>query len=120
LSSEAKRAGGLWSASGMASESGGRSIRMLIMGIVYKAAGLDSNYGRARFRLWVRKHGWEAEIIQRIRAEGFDVEDEFRNYLVSSVIGDAIWELSGMKSMDADDAQDRWERQFDKTDISID
>lgn len=44
LSNQAKRAGGLWSASGMLSESSSRSVRILIMGIVYKGAGLSSDY----------------------------------------------------------------------------
>jgi len=120
LSSQAKRAGGLWSASGMLSESGSQSVRMLILGIVYKAAGLSSNYGRARFRLWTRQRGWEDEIIRRIEEAGLDVEEEFNSYLVSPVIADAIWELSGTKSMDADSAQERWDAQFNRDDISID
>lgn len=120
LSSHAKRIGGLWSASGMLSESGNQSVRVLILGIVYKAAGLSSNYGRARFRLWVRKHGWEQEIVTRVSAEGLDVEEEFNQYLVSPIIADAVWELSGAQSMDADTAQDRWGQQFDQGDISID
>ena len=120
LSIEAKRAGGLWSASGMLSESGNQSVRMLILGIVYKAAGLSSNYGRSRFRLWVRERGWEEEITRRILEKGRDPEIEFEQYLVSPEIADAVWELSGVQSMDADTTQERWEAQFDRDDVSID
>jgi len=120
LSNQAKRAGGLWSASGMLSEQNNKSVRMLIMGIVYRAAGLSSDYGRARFRLWVRQRGWEDEIVRRIVAAGFDPEEEFDQYLVSPEIGEAVWELSGAKSTDADSAQQRWEVQFNRDDISID
>ncbi len=120
LSNAAKRAGGLWSASGMLSESGNQSVRMLILGVVYKAAGLSSNYGRARFGLWVRERGWEPEITRRILAEGLDPEEEFEQYLVSPEIGNAVWELSGTKSADADAAQERRDAQFNREDISID
>lgn len=120
LSNAAKRAGGLWSASGMLSESGNQSVRMLILGVVYKAAGLSSNYGRARFRLWVRERGWEPEITRRILAEGLDPEEEFEQYLVSPEIGNAVWELSGTKSADVDAGQERWDAQFNREDISID
>lgn len=120
LSSEARRKGGLWSASGMLTGSDEQSVRMLILGIVYKAAGLSSNYGRSRFRLWVRKHGWEYEITRRILAAGYEVEEEFNNYLVSHVIADAVHDLSRVVSMDVLQIQDRWEQQFDRTDVSID
>lgn len=120
LSNQAKRAGGLWSASGMLSEQNNKSVRMLIMGIVYKAAGLSNDYGRARFRLWVRQRGWEDEIIRRIVAAGFDPDEEFDQYLVSPEIGEAVHELSGAKSTDADSAQQRWDVQFNRDDISID
>ncbi len=120
LSNQAKRAGGLWSASGMLSESNNKSVRMLIMGIVYKAAGLSSDYGRARFRLWVRQRGWEDEIVSRIVAAGFDPDEEFDQYLVSPEIGEAVWELSSAKSTDAETAQGRWDAQFNRDDISID
>jgi hypothetical protein len=120
LSNEAKRAGGLWSASGMLSESGNQSVRMLILGIVYKAAGLSSNYGRARFRLWVRERGWENEIVHRITAQGREPQEEFDQYLVSPEIAEAVWELSGSKSTNAESAQESWHAQFNRDDISID
>jgi hypothetical protein len=104
----------------MLSEAGNQSVRMLILGIVYRAAGLPSDYGRARFRLWVRERGWEDEIIRRIEAEGLDVEDEFNEYLVSPIIADAVVDLSGSRSQSADTIQDGWERQFARDDVSID
>ncbi|MEZ4533321.1 MAG: hypothetical protein R2855_20165, partial [Thermomicrobiales bacterium] len=120
VSVEAKRAGGSWSASGMLSESGDKSVRMLILGIVYRAAGLSSDVGRAQFRLWVRQRGWEEEIIRRVTEKGLDPEDEFDQYLVSPEIAEAVHELSGAKSTDADTAQERWDLQFNRPDRSID
>ncbi len=93
---------------------------MLILGIVYRAAGLSGDYGRARFRLWVRQRGWEDEIVRRIAAEGFDPDTEFNEYLVSPVIADAVHDLSGATSTDADSAQERWHAQFNRQDISVD
>lgn len=120
LSNQAKRAGGLWSASGMLSESSQQSVRMLLLGIVYKAAGLSSNYGRAKFRLWVRERGWEADIVSRIEVSGLDPESEFEQYLASPVIADAVHELSAMQSADPATAQARWDTQFNRDDIDID
>lgn len=104
LSTEARRAGGVWSASGMLSESSDQSVRMLILGIVYRAAGLSGDYGRARFRLWIRQRGWEDEIVRRVTAAGLDPDTEFNEYLVSPVIADAVHDLSGATSTDADSA----------------
>lgn len=120
LSNEAKRAGGLWSASGMLTDHDNKSVRMLILGIVYKAAGLSSDYGRARFRLWVRKREWEGEIVRRLQEAGRDPEEEFDHYLVSPEIANAVWELSSTQSGDASTAQKLWEHQFEVDDISID
>jgi len=120
ISTEGRRAGGLWSASGLLSESSDQSVRMLILGIVYRAAGLSGDYGRARFRLWVRGRGWEEEIVRRITVEGLDPDTEFNEYLVSPVIADAVHDLSGATSTDADSAQERWHAQFNRHDISVD
>lgn len=120
LSNQAKRGGGLWAAAGMLAESREQSVRTLILGIVYKAAGLSSDYGRARFRLWVRERGWEAEIIRRIEDANLDPDEEFDEYLISPIIADAVWELSATKSTDAGGAQERWHAHFNRTDITID
>lgn len=120
LSAEAKRAGGVWSASGMMTESANKSVRMLILGIVYKAAGLSSNYGRARFRLWLRENGWEADTLRMIEAAGRDPEHEFDQYLVSPYVRKAITELTGMSEGEARDLRKDLAAQFNRDDISID
>lgn len=120
LSSEARRAGGYWSASGMLTESANKSVRMLILGVVYKAAGLSSNYGRARFRLWLRENGWEAGTIRMIEEAGKDPEHEFEQYLVSPFVRKAIGELSGMSADDARDLRKDLAAQFNRDDVSID
>lgn len=68
----------------------------------------------------MRQRGWEDEIVHRIVAAGFDPEEEFDQYLVSPEIADAVWELSGAKSTDAESSQLRWDAQFNRDDISID
>lgn len=120
LSAEAKRAGGLWAASGMLAESQDHSVRMLILGIVHRAAGFSSNYGRAKFRLWLRKHGWEEPVIDAIREAGFSPEEELNDYLVSPIIANTVHALAGSSTMDADGRQETWGRQFDRSDISMD
>ncbi len=120
LSAEAKRAGGVWSASGMMTESANKSVRMLILGIVHKAAGLSSNYGRARFRLWLRENGWEADTIRMIEEAGRDPEHEFEQYLVSPYVRKAIAEVSGMSPDEAREFRKDLAAQFNRDDISID
>lgn len=120
LSRNAARSGGLWSASGMLTESDGQSVRMLILSIVHRAAGLSGNYGRARFRLWLRKRGWEAAVIAAIETEGYDPDSELDEYLVSPIVADAVADLAKSSSRDADMMQESWASQFDRTDISLD
>ncbi|CAA9219053.1 MAG: FIG01059430: hypothetical protein, partial [uncultured Chloroflexia bacterium] len=120
LSAEARRAGGVWSASGMMTESANKSVRMLILGVVFKAAGLSSNYGRARFRLWLRENGWEAETIRMIEEAKRNPEHEFEQYLVSPYVRKAIAQLSGMSESETSDLRKDFAAQFNRDDISID
>ncbi|MGB3327574.1 MAG: hypothetical protein WBA46_01390, partial [Thermomicrobiales bacterium] len=120
LSRNGDRLGGLWSASGMLAEYGELSIRMLILSIVHRAAGLSSNYGRAKFRLWLRQRGWEEPLAAMLSDKGLDPDAEFDQYLVSFDVADGVMALAQSSAFDTDTMQDRWERQFDRDDISYD
>ena len=74
ISTLGRRGHGLHAAAGTLGAGAGDSVRLALLGIVFKSAGLPEGYPKARFCLWLRKNG----IYDRVRAA---VEAEGRSFL---------------------------------------
>jgi uncharacterized protein YeeX (DUF496 family) len=90
LDKDAEREGGLWSASGMVTENREQSIRLTLLGIIFTSAGLPSDYGRAKFQLWLRRNGWEEAVKRVLQERGKQFEQEIGDYLASTELANAI------------------------------
>lgn len=90
LSIHGRRAGGVWSAAGTLSAGAGDAVRLAMLGIVFRSAGLPSQYGRARFLLWLKSEGifdaYAAEVAQR----GKNLDDELQHLYVSPALHDSL------------------------------
>ena len=65
LSVDGKRHGGLHAASGtLGSSSRDKSVRMALLGILFKSVGLPEQYPVARFVLWLRQEG----LLEAVKA----------------------------------------------------
>jgi hypothetical protein len=57
LATVGQRLGGLWSAAGTLSASGDVDVRLAILGVILRGAGLPENYAQAQLVLWMRRKG---------------------------------------------------------------
>ena len=89
LSTAARREGGLWSAAGTLS-AGADSVRLAMLSIAFRGAGLPSQYAPARFVTWLRKKGIYDAVLSGIESQGETLAVELNNLYVSPVLGKAV------------------------------
>lgn len=96
LSAQAKRLGTYLHAAsgtlGAGAQLGGaiESVRMALLGIVFRSAGLTPHYPVARFELWLKDEGIFDEVRGTIEAKGRKWEEETHDLYVSTLIADAL------------------------------
>jgi hypothetical protein len=90
LTTAGKRAGGLWSAAGTLGASAGSSVRLALLGVVFRGADLPEKYPMARFVLWLRHNGYYQPVRQAIEAQGRDFNKELSNLYVSPYLANAL------------------------------
>lgn len=90
LSTAGRREGGLWSAAGTLSTGVGSSVRLAIMGIVFRAAGLPEKFAQAKFVLWLRAEGHLGAVEAALAADGRSLVAELSNMYVSGALADAV------------------------------
>ncbi len=90
LSTQAKRKGGLHAAAGTLGAGAGDSVRLELLGLIFRSKGLPSQYSRASFVLWLRDEGLEEAVRGRVVVAGGDFEKELTNLYVSDAIAQAI------------------------------
>jgi hypothetical protein len=70
LSIQGKRYGGLHAATGKLGSGAGDNVRLALLGIVFKSAGLPEKYHQARCVLWLRKEGLLEPVRKTLEASG--------------------------------------------------
>ncbi|HIF9321477.1 TPA: BREX system P-loop protein BrxC [Photobacterium damselae] len=96
LSSLAAANGGLYAASGTLGAGAGNKVRLALLGIIFKSAGLPEQYHLARFVMWLKAEGVleqvQAFVAEKAKAkEGIDPwEKELKNLHVSPILHDAV------------------------------
>src|SRR5690554_24243 len=90
LSIQAKRHGGLHAASGTLGSGANNNVRLALLNIVFKSAGLPEQYHQARFVLWLHKQGIFDQVKAHVEAAGDSWEDELEDLYVSSSIARAL------------------------------
>ncbi len=90
LTNQAKRKGGLHAAAGTLGAGAGDSVRLELLGLIFRSKDLPSQYSRASFLLWLREEGLEEAVRSRVIAAGGDFEKELTNLYVSDSIARAI------------------------------
>jgi len=120
LSAAAKRFGGLHAAAGMLGGSGGTSVRLDLLSIVFQSVGLPGDYRTASFLLWLREEGLEEAVLAALDKSGTDREAALANFYVSDAVAKAILKQRPDFANKAGDVKLLLEKQFpEKTDISI-
>lgn len=90
LNNQAKRLGGLFAASGTLGSSANGSVRLAILSIIFKAAGLPEQYPVAKFVMWLQSEGIFESVKQEVENSGFDWEEELDNFYVAEGLHAAL------------------------------
>ncbi|CAA9891063.1 conserved hypothetical protein [Candidatus Methylobacter favarea] len=91
LNIQAKRHGGLHAASGtLGSSSRDKSVRMALLSLIFKSAGLPEQYPVARFVIWLKHEGIYEQVRSHVEQNGFDWNEELDNFYVAEGLHDAL------------------------------
>ena len=90
LTTNGKRRGGLWSAAGTLSAAGDVSVRLAVLSVIFKSAGLPSIYHQARFVLFLKREGIYDAVVAELAAAGKSLDYELENMLVSPPLAAAL------------------------------
>lgn len=90
LSIRGRQEGGLWSAAGTLAASAGNSVRLAMLAIIFRSAGLPSEYAAARLLIYLKRQGAYDALIERFQDENRDLDFELRNMYVSPVLARAL------------------------------
>ena len=75
LTVQSRRYGGLHAASGTLGAGASGSVRLALLGIVFRSTGLPEQYPLARFVMWLRKERIEEQVRAHIEASGYDWDE---------------------------------------------
>ena len=92
ISTLGRQAGGLHAAAGTLGAGAGDSVRLALLGIAYKSAGLPESHPQASFCLWLRKNNIYEPVRAAVEAQGRDFLAELNDLYVSPVIAGALLE----------------------------
>ena len=90
LTTVGRREGGLWSAAGTLSTGVGSSVRLAVMALVFRAAGLPEKFSQARFVLWLEAEGHRAAVDGTLQSAGRTLTGELTNMYVSRPLAEAL------------------------------
>ncbi len=90
LTTAGKREGGLWSAAGKLAAGGGKSVRLALLAILFRSAGLPEQYAPARFVLWLKAQGYYDAVRGKVESEGREWARELNNMYVSPVLAGSL------------------------------
>lgn len=116
-----KRAHGLHAAAGTLGAGAGDSVRLALLGIVFKSAELPESYPQARFCLWLRKNDIYDQVCAAVEAQGRDFRRELNDMYVSPLIAKALLAADPNFAASEKDARAALRAQFPKPkDITTD
>lgn len=90
LNTEAKRHGGLHSASGTLGAGASGSVRLALLRIIFKSVGLLEQYPAARFVMWLKSEGIFDAVRSYVEDNGCDWNEELDNFYVAEGLHEAL------------------------------
>ncbi len=90
ISTLGRRGSGLCAAAGTLGAGAGDSVRLGLLGIVFRAAALPESYPQARFCMWLRKNGHFDRVRTAVEANDRSFERELNDLYVSPLIAGAV------------------------------
>lgn len=121
LSTEGKRLGGLHAAAGKLGASANNNIRIALLGMIFKSAGLPEQVHQARFILWLREQGLHEQLQAELSANGESLQAELPHLYVSPVLANALLKVYPELADNGQGARQLLKAQFPTvTDVSSD
>ena len=90
LDTQGKRHGGLHAASGTLGSGASGSVRLALLRIVFKSAGLPEQYQKARFVMWLKNEGIYDQVRELVENHEYDWQDELDNFYVAEGLHEAL------------------------------
>ncbi len=90
ISTIGRRGHGLHAAAGTLETGTGDSVRLALLGIVFKSLGLPEGLPQARFRLWLERNGIYDQVSTALEERGRDFRRELNDLYVSPLIAGAL------------------------------
>lgn len=90
LTIQGKRHGGLHAASGTLGAGASGSVRLALLRIVFKSAGLPEEYPVARFVMWLKGEGIYGEVRGAVENSGYSWQEELDNFYVAEGLHEAL------------------------------
>lgn len=90
LQTAGRREGGLWAAAGTLGAGAGDNVRLALLGIAFRAAGLPDQYQPARLAIYLKQNGYFDAVAAQLQSQGRSLDREFRNMYVSPVLHNAL------------------------------
>lgn len=120
LDTAGKRHGGLWAAAGTLGAGASDSVRLAILGVVLRSAGLPERYAQGRFVLWLMQNGIHEGVKAAVEARGRSFRTELANLFVSHHIRSALLEVHPEFAGDEGEARTLIREQFPDRDAISD
>ena len=92
LSRIGRQEGGLWSAAGNIG-SGVDAVRLALLAVLFRSAGLPEQYPAARLVLWLKQNGWYDAVETAVKSRSKTLAAELRNMYVSPVLAESLLEV---------------------------
>jgi len=93
LSTQGKRLGGLHAVSGTLGSGASGSVRLALLGIIFKSVGLSEKYPIARFVMWLQSEGIYKKVREIVEQKGYNWQEELDNFQVGEGIYEALCQL---------------------------
>jgi len=90
LSVQGKRHGGLHAVSGTLGAGASGSVRLALLRLIFKSAGLPEQYPIARFVMWLRHEKIYDRVRQDVISNGYSWEEELDNFYVAEGLHKAL------------------------------
>jgi hypothetical protein len=90
LSTQAKRYGGLHAASGTLGAGASGSVRLALLRLIFKSAGLPEHYPVARFVMWLHSEGIYEAVRSHVEQNGHHWDEELDNFHVAAGLYTAL------------------------------
>ena len=90
LTVQSRRFGGLHAAAGKLGAGAGDKVRMALLGIVFKSAGLPEQYNQAQLMMWLKSEGLLETVSSELHAVGRTLAQELPHMYVSQHLAKAI------------------------------